>query len=348
MLTFFLVMLFIFWTMFGSFASVIIYRIKSGEGWIINWRSHCKTCDRNLSALELIPIFSWLFQWGKCKWCKKSIASIYPILELTMWILFACVWYFMIDIWSILDWNNFEIFRLFFFLAIIFLTVIYVFYDILYLEIPESILAILNIWVLGALMFELCFAVFFDLRMSIFPWMEFVNWASLYWLQILIAFITLWWLYIIMTWWLKEVYDVLIVIALWMILIWSNYFIFSDSMLIWFESPLMSWLLAAMALFTFFFLQILVSGWEWMWAWDLRIAIVSWLIVWIYLTLPAWMITYVSGSIIWIVLVVFSKAKHGLKNKFQHQIPFWPFIAAWYVSIMFFHSQISSFIALYF
>ena len=78
--TLFYIFLFIFWTLFGSFASVLIYRLKSGEKWIFLWRSHCKTCNRTLSALELIPIFSWLFSLWKCRGCKQKISIIYPLL----------------------------------------------------------------------------------------------------------------------------------------------------------------------------------------------------------------------------------------------------------------------------
>ncbi len=348
MLTFLLLMLFIFWTMFGSFASVIIYRIKSGEGWIATGRSHCKTCERNLSAIELVPIFSWLIQKWKCRGCRKKISSIYPLLELTMWVLFMWVWYFMIDMSSLIAGSNFEIARLFFFLSIIFLTVIYVYYDILYLEIPESILLIVNIWVLIALIFQTWFTQILDTQLVFFPWMEFINGANNIWLQIWVSLFIFWGLYVIMTRWLREIYDLILLLWLWGILLASNYYIFSNSMTLPFESPLMSAMLWAMALFSFFFAQIFVSGGNWMWAWDLRIAILSGMICGIYLTLPAGFITYISGSIIWVWLIMSSRAIHWFKNKMNHQVPFGPFIAAGYIGIMFFHTQISSIIALYF
>lgn len=346
--TLFFIMLFIFWTMFGSFASVIIYRLKSWEAWIVNGRSHCKTCERNLSPLELFPIFSWLVQGWKCRWCREKISYIYPILEFTMWILFVAIGYFMIDIPSILGWDYKEIFRLFFFLALIFLTVIYVFYDILYLEIPESILLIANIWILGVLMWDMILAWILGTTPFVFPWMEYLNGWTLLWLQIFIAMLTLSGLYIIMTRWLREVYDVIILSILWAMIIWSNYFIFSNSMTLSFESPLMSALLWAMSLFTFFFAQILVSRWTWMGGWDLRIALMAGFIVGIYFTFPAWFLTYITWSIIGILMILFSKAQHRLKESFQHQIPFWPFIAAWYLGVMFFHPYISKILTLYF
>ena len=49
------------------------------------------------------------------------------------------VWYFLIDINILLTGNIVEIYTLSFFLLFSFLTIVYVFYDILYLEIPEII-----------------------------------------------------------------------------------------------------------------------------------------------------------------------------------------------------------------
>jgi len=97
----------------------------------------------------------------------------------------------MIDYASLLMGSSFEIVKLFFYLSIIFFTVIYVFYDILYLEIPESILLISNIGVLTALIIEMFFAQYLDARFPLFPCMEYMNGGNMLWLQIFIAIITL-------------------------------------------------------------------------------------------------------------------------------------------------------------
>lgn len=79
---FFYTFLFTFGMLFGSFASVLVYRLKSGEGGIMAGRSHCPRCGHTLTALELIPLLSWILQKGKCKSCKAKISPIYPALEL--------------------------------------------------------------------------------------------------------------------------------------------------------------------------------------------------------------------------------------------------------------------------
>lgn len=50
--------------------------------------SHCTVCNHKLGASELIPVFSFLFQGGKCKHCKAKISWYYTIFELLTGILF--------------------------------------------------------------------------------------------------------------------------------------------------------------------------------------------------------------------------------------------------------------------
>ncbi|PID45938.1 MAG: prepilin peptidase [Proteobacteria bacterium] len=44
-------------------------------------RSRCPTCGHQISAIENIPILSYLIQRGKCKGCKTKISKQYPIVE---------------------------------------------------------------------------------------------------------------------------------------------------------------------------------------------------------------------------------------------------------------------------
>ncbi len=332
--TLFYIFLFIFWTLFGSFASVIIYRLKSGEKWIWGGRSHCKTCERDLSPLELIPIFSWLFQWGKCKWCRQKIDAIYPLLELTMWVLFFATWYFLISPELVFSWNFFEMTRLDFLLGIMFFTAIYVFYDILYLEIPESVLIIVNLLALSMLIAQ-------------WYWYSFIPYLPVWNLDIMtlwVCAVILWSLYYIMLAGLKELYDCLILVGAIILLIWYM----NIAELSYNSSALLSGTIAALGIFISFFLQIVVSKGRWMWWGDLRIAILMWLLVWASFAFPAWMITYLAWSIIWVWIILYSKLQNGFKTDFKHEIPFGPFLACWYLTILFFHPYISKLIESYF
>lgn len=82
---------FIFGTIFGSFYNVVGYRLPRGES-IAYPPSHCPKCGHRLSPLELIPIFSFLFQKGKCKNCGDKISWFYSIFEFTTGVLF-CISY---------------------------------------------------------------------------------------------------------------------------------------------------------------------------------------------------------------------------------------------------------------
>lgn len=85
---YFTILFFIFGTIMGSFYNVVGYRLPRGES-IAFPPSHCTKCNHRLSALELIPIFSFLFQKGKCKNCKAKISWFYTIFEFITGLMFA-------------------------------------------------------------------------------------------------------------------------------------------------------------------------------------------------------------------------------------------------------------------
>lgn len=72
--------IFISGTVFGSFFSLAVYRLPRKED-ITHQRSHCTTCNHKLSFLDLIPVFSYIFLGGKCRYCKEKIRSRYVLLE---------------------------------------------------------------------------------------------------------------------------------------------------------------------------------------------------------------------------------------------------------------------------
>jgi len=99
MYTLIIISLIFFGLVFGSFGSVIFYRLwdwptKETWKWFLVWRSECPKCHHQLKARNLVPIFSWLFQWWKCEYCKAPISRFYPFLEITTVIIF--VWVFLI------------------------------------------------------------------------------------------------------------------------------------------------------------------------------------------------------------------------------------------------------------
>lgn len=79
---------FVYGLVFGSFYNVLGLRVPKGES-IVNPPSHCPTCDRRLTLLDLVPVFSYVFLRGKCRGCGTKISPIYPMMELITGVLFA-------------------------------------------------------------------------------------------------------------------------------------------------------------------------------------------------------------------------------------------------------------------
>lgn len=72
---------------FGSFFTLAVYRIPLGQD-ITHNRSYCPNCNHKLSNLDLIPLFSYIFLRGKCRYCKEKIRPRYFLLELFSGIVF--------------------------------------------------------------------------------------------------------------------------------------------------------------------------------------------------------------------------------------------------------------------
>ena len=66
----------------GSFLNVCIYRIPRKGSVASPRRSYCPHCKHSLSALDNIPVFSYIFLRGKCRYCKERISPRYMIVEL--------------------------------------------------------------------------------------------------------------------------------------------------------------------------------------------------------------------------------------------------------------------------
>lgn len=92
MSTLYVFIFFCFGLMFGSFMNVVGIRIPINESFITG-RSYCPSCRNSLSWYELIPLFSFLLQKGKCRNCHGKIPDSYPLIELLTGILFAFSFY---------------------------------------------------------------------------------------------------------------------------------------------------------------------------------------------------------------------------------------------------------------
>lgn len=74
----------------GSFINVVSVRGTKGEDFV-HGRSYCPHCQHSLHALDLLPILSYLFLRGKCRYCKQSISIRYFLVEIVFAVLFILV-----------------------------------------------------------------------------------------------------------------------------------------------------------------------------------------------------------------------------------------------------------------
>ncbi|MGI9343495.1 MAG: prepilin peptidase [Gammaproteobacteria bacterium] len=111
----------LFGLLVGSFLNVVIYRLPimlerewKDSSWSLLWggmpqapgpaadrfdltvpRSACPSCGTQITALQNVPVLSWLILGGKCAACRVRIPARYPVIEGVTGILSAAVaWQF--------------------------------------------------------------------------------------------------------------------------------------------------------------------------------------------------------------------------------------------------------------
>jgi len=110
----FAALVFVFSLLIGSFLNVVIYRLPvmmqrawraeaeeilavpagdlpEGRFDLVAPRSRCPACGAQISALQNIPVLSYLLLGGKCTHCKAPISARYPAVEIATAILSAIV-----------------------------------------------------------------------------------------------------------------------------------------------------------------------------------------------------------------------------------------------------------------
>ena len=60
----------------GSFLGVLIRRLPEGRP--IAWGICCQDCGAVLGVADLVPLFSWLAQRGRCRFWKARLGWFYP------------------------------------------------------------------------------------------------------------------------------------------------------------------------------------------------------------------------------------------------------------------------------
>src|SRR6476661_502459 len=78
---------FVFGLCIGSFLNVCVSRWPAGLS-VVRPRSRCPKCERQIGALENIPLVSWIALRGKCRGCGNPISIQYPMVEVAVGLIF--------------------------------------------------------------------------------------------------------------------------------------------------------------------------------------------------------------------------------------------------------------------
>ncbi|CAG7648272.1 prepilin peptidase [Paenibacillus allorhizosphaerae] len=82
----------LFGLLIGSFMNVVAIRSLKNES-VAFPPSHCVHCNNSLKPLDLIPLLSYLFLRGKCRYCSASISWVYPAGEAAIAALFILIYW---------------------------------------------------------------------------------------------------------------------------------------------------------------------------------------------------------------------------------------------------------------
>ncbi len=89
---------------FGSFLNCAAWRIAHGESFL-RGHSRCPSCGHELGARDLVPVLSWVFQRGRCRYCGVKISVRYPLTELAFALLtLLCLLRFDLSVLCLRNW----------------------------------------------------------------------------------------------------------------------------------------------------------------------------------------------------------------------------------------------------
>jgi leader peptidase (prepilin peptidase)/N-methyltransferase len=152
-----ILLLFIIGLFFGSFLNVLVDRIPQGKT-VVKGRSRCDFCRKKLNWYDLVPVFSFVFSKGKCRYCKRSLSIFYPVIEVTTGLMFVLTYLFTIYYLPFTNSNEIinhqsSIINLLYYLLIISSFIVIFFTDLKYGIIPDKVLLLATMIVAFYLLF---------------------------------------------------------------------------------------------------------------------------------------------------------------------------------------------------
>lgn len=137
----FLVWVFIFGLIIGSFLNCLIWRLYKDE--TLGGRSYCPHCRQTIAWHDNIPVLSFMLLRGRCRKCQARISWQYPLVEIITAILF------LLTFWADISSSNLSLLILRDWFLIITLMIIFV-YDFRWQLVPMVV-----VWTMGVVIFVL-------------------------------------------------------------------------------------------------------------------------------------------------------------------------------------------------
>ena len=129
--------IFILGLFIGSFLNVLADRLPNEES-VLKGRSRCEKCKKELVWYDLVPVLSFVFLQGKCRYCHTNLSSYYPIIELVTGIMFAITFLFVTKNLPFTIYHL-PFIELFYYLFIISFLIVIFFADLKYGIIPDKV-----------------------------------------------------------------------------------------------------------------------------------------------------------------------------------------------------------------
>ena len=110
-------------SIFASAMNCFAARYAAGESWL-RGRSHCDSCGHELGFLDLVPVFSYIFLKGRCRYCHTKMSPRYLITEIILGSIFVITYlrvgltlrlirnlilFFILFAISLIDYDTYEI-----------------------------------------------------------------------------------------------------------------------------------------------------------------------------------------------------------------------------------------------
>lgn len=157
---YFLLLVFIFGTIIGSFINVIGLRYNTGLSFI-SGRSKCFSCNSILKWYELIPVLSFILSFGRCRNCKSNISIQYLIVELTTGLIFVLIALRQLSLWPLYQgFNHSLLWALsfgFYYIIVFSLLLVIAIYDFHHKIIPDRLVfSFIGLALLRFFIFQYC------------------------------------------------------------------------------------------------------------------------------------------------------------------------------------------------